>query len=396
MRKAIKPARVASDAPALAARVLALEGSSTVESSERIRAARAAGREVLALASGDPNIETHPAIIAAAHEAMQRGATHYGPVAGLPSLREAIAARLSERAGTAYGASEILVTPGGKFAMYAAVMAAVGAGDEVVIPDPAWVSYGPCVRLAGGVPVPLPALDGVEAERLAKALTPRTRMIIVNSPNNPSGRVLGRDELVGILELAVRHDLWLLFDQVYSELTFEPGDFVPLSSLAGAKARTFVVDSLSKTYGMTGWRLGYLALPEAAARPVEKLLQHSLYCVPPFLQAGAEAALALPRSVIDGYRERFGRRRDRAVAVLNRLPGIECAAPPATFYLFPRVSGDDKAVAAEWFERLSLAVLPGSAFGRAGAGHLRLSLACSDEVLEEALARLRRHYRVND
>ncbi len=381
--------------PPLAARVLALEGSSTVESSERIRAAQAAGREVLALASGDPNLETHPAIIAAAHEAMLRGATHYGPVAGLPSLRQAIARRIGERAGTAYQASEILVTPGGKFAAYAAIMATVAAGDEVVILDPAWVSYGPCVKLAGGRPVAVAALDGVDPVLLAEAITPRTRMIIVNSPNNPTGRVLGGDELAAILALAVERDLWLLFDQVYSELSFAKDAFTYLHALPGAKARTFVVDSLSKTYGMTGWRLGYLALPEAAVNPVQKILQHSLYCVPPFLQAGAEAALALPDSVIAGYRERFRRRRDRAVAALNRLPGIACPPPPATFYLFPKIGGDDKAVAAEWFERLSIAVLPGSAFGPSGAGHLRLSLACTDDVLDEALARLARHYRVN-
>ncbi|MFI4987098.1 MAG: pyridoxal phosphate-dependent aminotransferase [Alphaproteobacteria bacterium] len=381
--------------PSLAPRVLGLEGSSTVESSERIRAALAAGREVLALASGDPNLETHPAIIAAAHEAMLRGATHYGPVAGLPSLREAIRHRLAERSGAVYQAGEILVTPGGKFAVYAAIMAAVGEGDEVVILDPAWVSYGPCVRLAGGVPIAVPALDRIDPDMLAEALTPRTRMIIVNSPVNPTGRVLSRDELAALLALAVRHGLWLLFDQVYAELGFAPGAFAYLQALPGAKERTFVADSLSKTYGMTGWRLGYLAMPEAAVKPVQKIVQHSLYCVPPFLQAGAEAALALPESVIEGYRQRFLGRRDRAVAALNRLPGVACAAPPATFYLFPRIEGDDRKVAAEWFDELAIAVLPGSAFGPSGAGHLRLSLACSDAVLDEALRRLARHYRVN-
>jgi aspartate aminotransferase len=392
MSGARKTAPAAAAVPPLAARVLGLAASSTVESSERIRQARAQGREVLALASGDPNLETHPAIIAAAHRAMLDGATHYGPVAGLPSLREAIARRLAARSGTVYRPDEVLVTPGGKFAVYAAIMASIGAGDEAIILEPGWVSYGPCVRLAGGIPVPVPALDAVDPERLARAVTPRTRMIIVNSPVNPTGRVLSRGELASILALAERRNLWLLFDQVYSDLAFAPGAFTFLQSLEGAAERCFVADSLSKTYGMTGWRLGYLAMPAAAVDPVRKIVQHSLYCVPPFLQAGAEAALALPERVVDRYRERFRRRRDLAVPVLDRLPGVRCAAPEASFYLFPRVGGDDRAVAAEWFERLSIAVLPGSAFGPSGAGHLRLSLACEDAVLAEALARLERHY----
>jgi len=378
--------------PRLAGRVASVAPSATVEMTERIRQAREAGREVLALASGDPNLETHPDIVAAAHRAMLAGDTHYGPAAGTPALRAAIAKRLTARAGVAYDASEILVTPGGKFAVFAGFMAALEPGDEVLLLDPCWVSYGPGVRLAGGVPVRVSALDRLDAGMLAAAVTPRTRMIVANSPANPTGRVLAREELAALVALAERHDLWLLFDQVYADLTYEPGAFAYLQSLPGAKERCLVADSLSKTYGMTGWRIGYLAAPEAAVKAALKVVQHSIYCVPPFLQAGALAALALPEFVIDGYRERFRRRRDRASAVLNALPGFSCAPPPASFYLFPKVPGDDKAVAAEWLERLAIAVLPGSAFGEAGRGHLRVSLACDDAVLEEALRRLERHY----
>ena len=379
--------------PRLAERVASVAPSATVEMSERIRQAQVAGREILPLASGDPNLETHPQIVAAAHRAMLAGETHYGPAAGTPALRAAIARRLSGRAGIAYDASEILVTPGGKFAVFAAFMVALESGDEVLLLDPCWVSYGPGVRLAGGVPVRVPALDRLDPGMLAAAVTPRTRMIVVNSPANPTGRVFTREELAALVALAERHDLWLLFDQVYADLTYEPGDFAFLQALPGAKERCLVADSLSKTYGMTGWRIGYLAAPEAAVKAALKVVQHSIYCVPPFLQAGALAALALPEFVIDGYRERFRRRRDRAAAVLDALPGFSCTRPPASFYLFPKVPGDDKAVAAEWLERLAIAVLPGSAFGEAGRGHLRISLACDDEVLEEALRRLERHYR---
>ncbi|HYC14905.1 MAG TPA: aminotransferase class I/II-fold pyridoxal phosphate-dependent enzyme [Stellaceae bacterium] len=381
--------------PRLAGRVASVAPSATVEMTERVRQAREAGREVLALASGDPNLETHPEIVAAAHRAMLAGETHYGPAAGTPALRAAIARRLSERSGVTYDASEILVTPGGKFAVYAAFMAALEPGDEVLLLDPCWVSYGPGVRLAGGTPVRVPALDRLDPSMLAAAVTPRTRMIVANSPANPTGRVLGREELAALVALADRHDLWLLFDQVYADLTYEPGAFAFLQALPGAKGRCLVADSLSKTYGMTGWRIGYLAAPEAAIKAALKVVQHSIYCVPPFVQAGALAALALPESVIDGYRDRFRRRRDRAAAALAALPGFSCPRPPASFYLFPKVPGDDKAVAAEWLDRLAIAVLPGSAFGEAGRGHLRISLVCEDAVLEEALRRLERHYRPN-
>jgi aspartate/methionine/tyrosine aminotransferase len=381
--------------PRLAQRVAGLAGSATVEMSERVRQAQAAGVEILPLASGDPNLPTHPEIIAAAHRAMLDGQTRYGPAAGLPALRAGLAKRLSERSQTAYAPADLLVTPGGKFAVFAAMMAVVEPGDEVILLDPCWVSYGPCVKLCGGVSVAVPALGTLDLARIAAAVTPRTRMIVVNSPVNPTGRILARAELEALLALAERHDLWLLFDQVYSDLTFEPGAFTALQSLPGAKRRTFVADSLSKTYGMTGWRIGYLAAPEPVAKAVLKVVQHSIYCVPPFLQAGALAALALPESVVAQNAAIFRRRRDRAAAELDALPGIRCETPAATFYLFPRVGGDDKVVAGEWLEKLSIAALPGSAFGPAGAGHLRLSLACSDQVLEEALARLRRHYLAN-
>ena len=379
--------------PPLAARVTSIPPSATVEMSERIRAAQAAGKEILPLASGDPNLPTHPSIIEAAHRAMLDGQTRYGPAAGLPVLREAIAARLTRRSACAYSGSEVLLTPGGKFAVYAALMATVAPGDEVIILDPSWVSYGPCVKLAGGTPVTVPALDRIPLERVAAAITPRTRTIIVNSPVNPTGRVLPKDELERLVRLAEQHNLWLLFDQVYSDLCFD-GGFPFLQAIEGARERTLVADSLSKTFGMTGWRIGYLAAPERVIKPVLKVIQHSVYCVPPFLQTAAITALGLSDSIVADNVRRFRARRDKVVTTVNRLPGFTCPAPPATFYVFPSVPGDDRAVAQEWLDKLSIAVLPGSSFGTAGAGHLRLSLACNDDVLADALRRLCRHYGV--
>jgi aspartate/methionine/tyrosine aminotransferase len=380
--------------PALSPRVAGIAPSATVEMSERIRQASAAGQEILPLASGDPNIDTPPEVIEAAYRAMRDGSqTRYGPAQGMPALREAIARRIARRSGAQYAADEIIVTPGGKFAVYAALMGTVSPGDEVIVLDPGWVSYGPCVQLAGGTPVFVPALDRIPLERVAAAVTAKTRAIILNSPCNPTGRIIPEAELQGLLAIAERHNLWLLFDQVYSDLCFEPFPF--LQALPGARSRTLVCDSLSKTYGMTGWRVGFLAAPKPVIKPLMKVVQHSIYCVPPFLQTASAAALALPETVVTANAERFRRRQHRTAETLDRLPGFACPVPPATFYVFPSVGErDDKQVAEEWLTKLNIAVLPGSAFGAAGAGHLRLSLACDDEILEEALSRLRRHYGV--
>jgi aspartate/methionine/tyrosine aminotransferase len=377
--------------PTLAPRVTAIGPSATVEMTERVRAARAAGKPVLPLSSGDPNLPTHPAVIEAAHRAMLNGDTHYGPSPGLPALREAIAARLTKRTKMHTTADEVLITPGGKFAVFAALTATVMPGDEVIVFDPCWVSYHPCIQLCGGTTVVIPALDEVPLDKIEAAITPRTRMIIVNSPVNPTGRVLTRAELSGLARLAREHNFWLLFDQVYSDLVFD-GGFTFLQTLDDAKNRTFIADSLSKTYGMTGWRTGFVVAPSHAVKPLLRVIQHSIYCVPPFIQHAAVAALQLPDSVVESYVGRFRRHRDKMVDALNGLNGISCTAPPATFYVFPFVGGDDRKVAEQWLDTLSIASVPGSAFGAGGTGHLRLSLTCSDQDIDSAIEKLKSHY----
>jgi aspartate/methionine/tyrosine aminotransferase len=207
--------------PALAARVSTLKPSATVEMSERIRLSRAAGRRIIGMSSGDPNLPTDPRIIAAAERAMRDGETHYTTPAGLPALREAIAAHELARSGTAYDPADILVTPGGKFALLTALMGTVGPGDEVLVPQPGWVSYGPCVHLCGGVPIAIPMLDRVDPQLIADKVTPATRAIILNSPANPTGRILLESELRAVLNIAHQHNLWLIFDQVYADLNYE-------------------------------------------------------------------------------------------------------------------------------------------------------------------------------
>jgi len=373
----------------LAERITSLKPSATVEMTERVRAARASGRKIIGLSSGDPNIDTDPRIIAAAERAMHDGDTHYGPAAGMPALREAIVAREARLSGAAYDPADIIVTPGGKFALLTALMAVVEPGDEVLVPAPGWVSYGPCVRLCGGTPVLFDMLDRIDSDRLQAAITPRTKAIIINSPVNPTGRVVPEEELRIVAEMAERHNLWIIFDQVYADLLHR-GTFPYLQGIDGLRARTFVVDSMSKTFGMTGWRLGYLATPPGTAKAVLKLIQHSIYCVPGFVQAAGLAALGLYDEIVPAYRTTFQRRLVRAAARLNEIDGIVCEVPSATFYLFPSVDADDSAVARAWLEAIDVAVLPGSSFGEAGAGHLRLSVTCSDADLEEALSRIAR------
>lgn len=371
----------------LAARVTGLKPSATMEMTERIRVARAAGRRILGLSSGDPNIETDPRIVAAAERALRDGETHYGPPAGIAALREAIAARETEVTGTGIDPDDVLITPGGKFAILAALMATVEPGDEVLIPDPGWVSYGPCVRLCGGTPVTFDCLNGYDAAALDAASGPRTRAIIVNSPANPSAHAMSRAECEAVLEIAKKSNLVIIFDQVYADLAY--GDRVArLHALPGARERTFVADSLSKTFGMTGWRIGSLLTPPGTAKPVLKFLQHSLYCTPPFIQRAAVAALTIADEIVPAYRDTFRRRIDTAVPRLNAIPGIRCARPDATFYLFPEIDADEREVARFWLDEGDVAVLPGSAFGDAGRRRLRLSLACPDAELDEALGRI--------
>ena len=374
---------------AIAERFRTMKPSATVEASERIRQARAAGRRILGLSSGDPGLATDPRIIAAAEAAMRDGQTHYSAPAGESGLRAAIARREATRSGANYDPADILVTPGGKFALVTALMGVVNPGDEVLVPEPGWVSYGAAVRLAGGTPVAVPMLDLLDAAALESAITPMTCALILNSPVNPTGRVLHESELAEAIALAERHQLWIVFDQVYGDLAYN-GPMAYPQAIPGGFARTLVVDSLSKSFGMTGWRLGYLALPPGLASGVVKFLQHSIYCVPPFIQKAGEVALALAHELVPRYREIFRRRLARAAAALDAIPGISCAMPDATFYLFPRVDADDVALAQRWLADGDVAVMPGSTFGPSGQGHLRLSLACSDEELEEALARIAR------
>jgi aspartate/methionine/tyrosine aminotransferase len=266
-------------------------------------------------------------------------------------------------------------------------MSTVEEGDEVLIPAPGWVSYAPCVRLCNGVPVELPMLDRIDDEVLRSAITDKTVAIILNSPVNPTGRVLTAAEIRCVIEIAGARDLWIIFDQVYSDLV-HLAEFAAPHALPGGQERTFVVDSFSKTFGMTGWRLGYLVIPPSLSKSIIRFMQHSVYCVPGFVQAAGLAALSLQSELVPHYRERFRSRQQRVAEALNSVPGISCRAPDASFYLFPKIEASDTLVAARWLDERDVATIPGSAFGAGGAGHLRLSVTATDEEIDEAVSRI--------
>lgn len=371
----------------LADRVIGLKPSATVEMSERVRAARASGRRILGISSGDPNIDTDGRIVAAAEKAIRDGDTRYGAPAGMPALREAIASRETLRSKRATNPADVIVTPGGKFALLAALMGTTNTHDEVLIPEPGWVSYSPCVSLCGGTAVGVPMLDRIDESVLERLVTHRTKAIIINSPVNPTGRIYSNQEVEFVVAFAQRHDLWILFDQVYSDLLYV-GDFPNPQRIPGASERTIVIDSFSKTFGMTGWRMGYLITPPGMSKTLLKFIQHSTYCVPGFVQAAGITALSLYDELVPKYRNMFRARLEKAAVKLSSVSGISCKVPPATFYLFPSVDADDVQVANNWLDDIGVSSVPGSSFGASGVGHLRLSLTCSDAELDEALEKI--------
>jgi aspartate aminotransferase len=248
---------------------------------------------------------------------------------------------ITKRSAIGYSSEEIIITPGGKFAVYASLQAVVNRGDEVLVLEPGWVSYAPCVSLAGGIPIGVNCLKGIDLQNLDRAITPKTKAIIVNTPVNPTGRIITLRELEIISGIAQKYNLWVISDEVYAELIYEPHTHISIASLKGMKERTFLVDSFSKTFGMTGWRLGCLALPEKYVRSILKTIQHSIYCVPPFIQTAALKAFELYPTIIAEIRKSFQERVNFAYNKLIVLPGVTCSKPVATFYLFPNIQRDD-------------------------------------------------------
>jgi aspartate/methionine/tyrosine aminotransferase len=378
----------------LAERMSRLGTETAFEVLARAKALEAQGREIIHLEIAEPDFDTPAHIKAAAVRALEEGWTHYTPAAGIPALREAIADYIRRTRGIPVGPEHVVVVPGGKPIMFFAILALVEEGDEVIYPNPGFPIYESMIRFVGARPVPLRLrMENefrVDVEELARLITPRTRMLILNSPANPTGGVLTREDLEAIAELCLKHDLVVLSDEIYSRILYE-GEHISIASFPGMLERTIILDGFSKTYAMTGWRLGYGVMPEPLAEAVTRLMINSNSCTAAFTQIAGIAALTGPQDEVDRMVAAFRERREVMVEGLNRLPGFRCLKPKGAFYAFPNIEGtgmSSRELAHYLLEEAGVAVLSGTAFGEYGEGFLRLSFANSIENIQKALERI--------
>ncbi|HEX8938703.1 MAG TPA: pyridoxal phosphate-dependent aminotransferase [Candidatus Limnocylindrales bacterium] len=379
----------------LASRMDGIGTETAFEAAARARALEATGRHVIHLEIGEPDFDTPANVREAAKRALDAGATHYAPFPGIPELRRAIAADATARKGFAVDPERVFVTVGGKGVMYYAILALVDPGDEVIVPDPGYPIYESVTRFVGGTPVPIPIRQEqgfrLDPDELASLVTPRTKLLVINSPANPTGGVLTADDLERIAAVAREHDLMVLSDEIYSRILYE-GEFRSIAALPGMAERTIVLDGFSKTYAMTGWRLGYAIVPESLVFGFGRLIINSISCAPTFAQVGAVEALQGSQAPIEAMVAEFRARRDLIVDGLNALPGVECLRPAGAFYVFPRVAGTGKSgkeLADLLLAEAGVSVLAGTAFGGVGVDHIRLSYANSRENIARALEQMR-------
>ena len=380
----------------LADRMISIGTESAFEAAARARALEATGRSVIHLEIGEPDFDTPANVREAAKRALDTGQTHYPPFAGIPELRSAIATDTAARRGFAPDPANVFVTVGGKGVMYYAILALVNAGDEVIVPDPGYPIYESVTRFVGGVPVAIPIRQEnqfrLDPDELASLVTDRTRLIVINSPANPTGGVLTRGDLERIAEIALRHDLAVLSDEIYSRILYDGEEHTSIAALPGMAERTIVLDGFSKTYAMTGWRLGYGIVPPDLGPGFGRLLINSVSGATTFAQWGAVEALNGPQDDVSAMVAEFRARRDLVVDGLNAIPGLRCLRPAGAFYAFPEVSGTGLTgvdLAERLLAEVGVSVLAGTAFGTVGTNHVRLSYANSRENLVEALRRIR-------
>lgn len=374
-------------------RVRDLEASPTIGVATKAQELRNRGVDVVDFGPGEPDFVTPEHIREAAIESLHAGFTHYTPSRGIPQLRRAIAAKLQRDNGLSYDPdTEIVVTPGAKQAIVEALLTVVGPGDEVIVFDPGWGSYGAIVHLAGGVPVHVELQDdfSIDTDSLWRAVTPRTRAIIVGSPGNPTGHVLNAVEMNLVADVCRERDLLLISDEIYERIVYPEAEFVSCAVLPDMWERTVTINGLSKAYAMTGWRLGYAAAPAHLVRQMLKVHEHTVTSATSFAQAGGVAALEGPQDPITAMVDEFARRRKIIVDGLSQLPGVRCAAPDGAFYVFPDVSGTGL-TGTELANKLlehGVALTPGIGFGAQWDTHVRLSFATSEERIRTGLARM--------
>jgi aspartate aminotransferase len=402
----------------LADRMANLGTESAFEVLARARAIEDAGGKVIHLEIGEPDFPTAPHIVEAAVEALHAGATHYVPAPGIPALRQAVAAFLERTGRMRVTPDRVIITPGAKPIMFFTILALAGEGDEVLYPDPGFPMYASITSFAGAVPVPVPLRQGndfrIDTDELERLITDRTRLLIINSPHNPCGSALTREDCEAIAAIAMRHDLIVLTDEVYWAIRYGQGSASPgghstppgtprtpwpetprhasVLDVEGMADRTILLDGWSKTFAMTGWRLGFGVFPPALVEPVTRLAINSVSCTSAFSQYAAIAALEGPWDPVEAMVAEFRRRRDIVVAGLNDLPGVSCLEPQGAFYAFPDITGTGQAssdLQARLLADAGVAALAGSSFGPYGEGFLRFSYANSVENIKLALEAVR-------
>ena len=354
----------------------------------------AMGKNIIHLEIGEPDFDSPSYVISAAKKALDNGFTHYGPAVGQPELREAIAIHQGEFNGYDVSPDSVIVTPGGKPVMFFSILALIEKGDEVIYPNPGFPIYESMINYAGGVPVPMKLEESKDfnanVEDLKKLITNKTKMIIVNSPNNPCGSVTSVEDLEKIAKLAIENDIVVLSDEIYKEMYYE-GEHYSISRFEGMKERTIILDGFSKSYAMTGWRLGYGIFPEFMIEAITKLMTNSVSCTSVFSQMAAIEAIKGPRDFTLNMMQEFRKRREIIFNGLNSIEGINCKLPSGAFYAFPNISrtglsSDDFANIA--LNDYGVALLSGTAFGEYGDNYIRISFANSEDNLSKAIERL--------
>jgi aspartate/methionine/tyrosine aminotransferase len=362
----------------------------------RARALEAQGRDIIHLEIGEPDFDTPRHIVEAGKQALDQGWTHYGPTQGLPELREAIASYICRTRGIRVGAEHVCVVPGGKPIIFFPLMALLEPGDEVIYPNPGFPIYESMINFLGAKPVPIPLVEdrgfSFDLNVLADSLSSKTKMLILNSPHNPTGGVIPAADVRAIADMVRDRDLMILSDEIYTRIYFDE-EPLSISTLPGMLEKTIILDGFSKTYAMTGWRMGYGVMPTWLVDPVNKLMVNSNSCTASFTQRAGIAALNGPQDDVTKMVEEFRRRRDAFCAALNTLPGFRCAIPGGAFYAFPNVEGTgrkSKELADALLQQVGVACLSGTAFGAYGDGYLRFSIANSYEKLMDAVERIRK------
>ncbi len=361
----------------------------------KARALEKQGKSIIHLEIGEPDFPTPKHVVEAGKQALDQGWTKYGPTQGLPELRESIAAYISRTRGIKVGPQHVCVVPGGKPVMYFAIVALLQAGDEAIYPNPGFPIYESMIKFQGATPVPVPLSEergfSFDLDVLRSRLTSRTKLVILNSPANPTGGIMPAEDVKKIADMLRERDIMVLSDEIYSRICYD-GEPVSIASFPGMLEKTIILDGFSKTYSMTGWRLGYGVMPEWLADAVVKLMVNSNSCTASFTQRAGIAALDGPQDDVTAMVAEFRRRRDAIVKGFNEIPGFRCRVPAGAFYAFPNVSGTgvpSKELADLLLYEAGVACLDGNCFGSYGDGYLRFSYANSLENIQEALNRIR-------